>query len=53
MEKEDVALLAQLLTVIREAMSGLEKAENAGDVAKVNGAKKEILRIQKQIDGLL
>lgn len=53
MEKEEVTLLAQLLTGIKDAISELEKAEKEKDMEKMAEAKAEILNFHKQIDQLL
>ena len=53
MEKEDITLMAQLLTGIKDALEMLEEAEKKKDAEKLASAKKEILNFQKQIDSLL
>ena len=53
MEKEDVLLIAQLLTGMKDALEKLEEAHRRKDVEKLNLAKKEILNFQKQISELL
>ena len=53
MEKEDVMLIAQLLTGIKDAIDHLEDAQKKKDLERLNAAKKEILNFQKQINELL
>ncbi|MEK6928917.1 MAG: hypothetical protein AABW65_03100 [Nanoarchaeota archaeon] len=53
MEKEDVGLIAQLLTGIKDALNSLEEAQKNNDLEKLNSAKKEILNFQKEIDKLI
>lgn len=53
MRKEDIALVAQLLTGMRDALNKLEEAQRKKDLEKANAAKREILYFQSQIDSLL
>ncbi len=53
MEKEDVMLIAQLLTGIKDAIEKLEDAQKTKNLEKFNSAKKEILNFQSQINELL
>lgn len=53
MEKEDVLIIAQLLTGMKDAVDKLEDAQRRKDAEKLNLAKKEILNFQKQISELL
>ncbi|MBI2631667.1 hypothetical protein HYW75_01555 [Candidatus Pacearchaeota archaeon] len=53
MEKEDITLIAQLLTGIKDAIERLEEGVKKKDAEKVTSAKKEILYFQSQIDSLL
>ena len=53
MEKEDIIVIAQLLTSIKDAIDRLEEAQRNKDVERLNAAKKEILQFQKQISELL
>jgi hypothetical protein len=53
MEKEDVMLVAQLLTGIKDAIEKLENAQKKKNIEKFNAAKKEILNFQRQIDELI
>lgn len=53
MEKEDITLVAQLLTGIKDALGKLEEAQKRKDVEKLNAAKREIMNFQNQIDKLL
>jgi hypothetical protein len=53
MEKEDINLIAQLLTGIKDALEQLEKGERKKDFEKVASAKKSILNFQMEINKLL
>jgi uncharacterized membrane protein (DUF106 family) len=53
MEKEDITLIAQLLTGIKDAIDKLQEYQKKKDLEKLNAAKKEILNFQSQIDKLL
>jgi hypothetical protein len=53
MEKEDVTLVAQLLTGIKDAADRLQEAERKKDLEKMKAAKKEILNFQSQIDKII
>ena len=53
MEKEDITLVAQLLTGIKDALDKLEEAEKKKDADNLAAAKREILNFQEQIDKLL
>ena len=53
MQREDIVLLAQLLSGIKDALNRLEEAEKKKDAEKLNEAKKEILSFQSQIAHLL
>lgn len=53
MEKEDITLIAQLLTGIKDALQRLEEAERKKDLENLNAAKKEILNFQSQINNLI
>lgn len=53
MKKEDVNLLAQLLTGMKEAVETLENAKKRNDLELMAAAKKEILEFQTQINNLL
>lgn len=53
MEKEDVTLVAQLLTGIKDAIEKLQVAQRKKDIENLNAAKKEIITFQGQIDKLL
>lgn len=53
MEKEDITLIAQLLTGIKDATDKLQDAQKKKDLEKLNAAKKEILNFQSQINGLI
>lgn len=53
MKREDILVLAQLLHAMREAAEQLEDALRKEDDPKVNSLKKEILVLQRQINGIL
>ena len=53
MQREDIVLLAQLLSGIKDALTKLGDAEKKKDGEKLNQAKKEILSFQSQIAHLL
>lgn len=53
MEKEDVTIIAQLLTSMKDAISKLEDALKKKNMAETNMAKREILRLKENLDGLL
>lgn len=53
MDKEDITLVAQLLTGIKDAVGKLEEAEKKKDLERLNSAKKEILNFQAQINKLI
>ncbi len=53
MKKEDIVLLTQLLSGMKDAVSKMEKAYKKKDLEELNNAKKEILSFQIQIDKML
>lgn len=53
MKKEDIAILAQLLTSMKDAIDELEEAEKNKDAEKLAAAKREILNFQTQINSIL
>ena len=53
MKKENVALLAQLLTALRDAAEKLEKSYNEKDMETLARSKKEVLNLQAKIDRLI
>lgn len=53
MEKEDIILLAQLLTGIKDALYKLEEAYKKKDGENLAAAKKEILSFQSQINKII
>ncbi len=53
MQKEDVTLIAQLLTGMKDALAKLEQAQKKKDVEGVNAAKKAILSFEEQLDKIL
>jgi hypothetical protein len=53
MKKEDVGVIAQLLTGIKDAIEKLEEAQKHKDAEGLELARREILNFQRKIDGLL
>ncbi len=45
--------MAQLLTGIKDALDGLEKAQNKKDLEGMANAKREILSFQHQVERIL
>lgn len=53
MQKEEITVLAQLLTAIKDSVERLEEAQKNKDAEELAVAKKEILSFQKQIERIL
>jgi len=53
MGKEDLIVLAQLLSAMKDNLDDLESAERSGDGEKIAIVKKEILEFQRKVDELL
>jgi hypothetical protein len=53
MQKEDIMVLAQLLTGLKDAVANLEKAEKKKDMEEIAAAKREIISLQAQIDKII
>ncbi|MDP1695843.1 MAG: hypothetical protein Q8L29_02950 [archaeon] len=53
MNKEDVVVIAQLFTSMKDATKKLENALEKKDLEEVNKAKKEILILKEEIDKIL
>lgn len=53
MKKEDIAVITQLLTTMKEVSEKLENALLQKDFATVSRVKKELMDLQKQVDKLL
>jgi hypothetical protein len=53
MKKEEIAVVAQLLTAIKDAAEKLEEAKINGDAEQLAIAKGEILSFQKKLGELL
>lgn len=53
MKREEITVVAQLLTAIKDALAELEKAQRKNDEERVEMAKREILGFQKKLDELL
>ena len=50
MKKEDVIVIAQLLSAMKDSVRELEEAQRRNDGEKILIVKKEILNFQKKID---
>jgi len=50
MRKEDIALVAQLLSSMKDAVARLDEAQRKKDIQKTAMAKKEILNLQQKIN---
>lgn len=53
MKKEEITVLAQLLTAIKDSVEKLEEAEKEKDSEKVASVKKEIMVFQRKIEEIL
>lgn len=53
MKRDEIALVAQLLTALRDAVNALEKAQREKNEEKISTAKREILLFQKKLDEIL
>jgi len=53
MKKDEITILAQLLTAMKDAVEKLDAAEKSNDSEQIVMAKKEIISFQKQIDKIL
>jgi len=53
MKKEEITVLAQLLTAVKDGVNKLEEADREKDAEKLASAKREILGFQKKISELL
>ena len=53
MRKEDISVLAQLMTAMKDAVNKMAEADRYNDTEQITIAKKEIISFQKQIDKLL
>ena len=52
-KKEEIAVAAQLLTAMKDAVIGMEEAKRKKDNGEFIRAKREILKFQKDLDELL
>jgi hypothetical protein len=50
MNKEDIVVLAQLLSSMKDSANKLEKAQKTKNLEEINRAKREILSIKEQIN---
>ena len=53
MDEKDVMLLAQLLSAMKDLASKLENSYRNRDMEGLEGLKKEIIKLQTQIDTIL
>ena len=53
MKKEEIAIVAQLLTGMKDSIEKLEEAKRKRDLEGFDEAKKELLNFQKQIDQII
>jgi phage host-nuclease inhibitor protein Gam len=53
MKKEDISILAQLLTAMRDTVGKLDAAYKKGNMEELVALKKEIMSFQKKINELL
>lgn len=53
MKKEDIVVIAQLLTAIKDSIDKLEEAQKKRDAEMLLAAKREILMFQEKIDETL
>ncbi len=53
MKKEDIALIAQLLSSMKEAVIHLEEAEKKKDIERMGEAKRAIIEFQMEISKLI
>lgn len=52
MQKEDVVLLAQLVHAMKDVAREMEKAYEKKDSERLEKAKAELLKLQKEVDRL-
>ena len=53
MKREEIGILAQLLTGMKDAIDKLEEAKSTKNIADFNEAKKEILDFYRKINASL
>ncbi len=53
MKKEEVAVIAQLLSAIRDSIEKLDEAKRKNDSEEMIMIRKEIMMFQKKIDEML
>ena len=53
MKKEDIIVVAQFLTGMKDSLTRLEQAQKNKDAESLNLIKREILNLQIQINNLL
>ncbi len=53
MEKEEIAILAQLLATMKDVASEMERARENKDFEKMEKLKKEILTLQRKAEEVL
>lgn len=53
MKKEEIAIVAQLLTGMKDSIEKLEEARRKKDLEGFDEAKRELINFQKQIDQII
>lgn len=53
MKREEITVLAQLLTAMKDSVASMEEAQKNKDSEQLETAKKELLAFQKRLDELL
>ena len=53
MKKEEIVVLAQILTAMKEGAEKLEKFERKQDLEQINNIKNEILSLQRKLKEIL
>jgi len=53
MKKEEITILAQLLTTMQEGVEKLEKADKERDTQKIIAIKNEVLSLQRKMKEIL
>ncbi|MEI6731691.1 MAG: hypothetical protein WCK90_03340 [archaeon] len=53
MKREDILVLAQLLTGMKDAVAQMREAEKKKDSERMSSAKKAMIHLKEQIDSIL
>ncbi len=53
MKKEDIAVVAQLLSAMQDTVKKMEESAKNDDLESVNSAKREIKMFQKKLEEIL